>query len=61
MVALTAEERKKFCDREFYQLALVLMSNDSASMTFLKDRTLLRQFDSEFKASHEFMIAEVAK
>ena len=37
MVETNKEERLRFCDTEFLQLALVLMSNDSASYTFLKN------------------------
>ena len=45
MVETSIEERTIFCDKEFLQLALVLMSNDSASYTFLKDVELMRNFD----------------
>lgn len=47
-----------FCDPEFLQLALVIMSNDSASYTFLKDIELLKDFDNQFYLSHCQMMQE---
>ena len=58
MVSTTEEERKSYCDKEFLQLALVLMSNDSASYTFLKDIALMKNFNSQFHSSHLEMMNE---
>lgn len=45
MVSTSTEERLLYCDEEFLSLALVLMSNDSGSYTFLKDVDLMKDFD----------------
>ena len=58
MVETDKEERLRFCDTEFLQLALVLMSNDSASYTFLKTVEVLRDFDGQFHNSHLKMMQE---
>ena len=59
MVETTKDERKLFCDPEFLQLALVLMSNDSASYTFLRDLTVLKNFDEQFAENHRKMVNEL--
>ena len=58
MVITTAEERFKYCDPEFFRLAVVLMSNDSGSYTFLKDRKLKEEADRKFTESSEMMLKE---
>ncbi len=52
MVMTTVEERIKFCDVEFFKLALILMSNDSGSYTFLRDKKLKRKADRLFAESN---------
>jgi hypothetical protein len=58
MVITTAEERFNYCDPEFFSLAVILMSNDSGSYTFLKDRNLKAEADRKFVESSEMMIKE---
>jgi len=58
MVMTSAEERFKYCDPEFFKLAVILMSNDSGSYTFLKDRNLKEYADQKFKESSEMMLKE---
>ena len=58
LVMTTAEERYKFCDPEFFSLAVVLMSNDSGSYTFLKDRALKEEADRAFVENNTKMVKE---
>ena len=58
MVMTSLEERVKFCDIEFFNIAVVLMSNDSASYTFLKDKELKQKADRMFAESSAKMILE---
>ena len=59
MVETSVEERMLYCDEEFLQLALVIMSNDSASYTFILNYEAMRRYDQEFKQSHNKMMAEI--
>ena len=59
MVETSVEERMLYCDEEFLQLALVIMSNDSASYTFILNYEAMRRYDKEFKQSHNKMMAEI--
>ena len=52
MVMTSVEERIKFCDVEFFNLALILMSNDSGSYTFLRDKKMKRKADRLFAESN---------
>ena len=61
MVMTTAEERFKFCDPEFFALAVIIMANDSGSYTFLKDRELKQQADQEFIENNSKMVEEWRK
>ena len=45
LVETNEDERLKFCDSEFLQMAYVIMSNDSASYTFLENLNWLRGAD----------------
>ena len=45
-------------EQEFLQMALVIMSNDSASYTFLQNYKLMNRFDAEFYDSHKQMMKE---
>ena len=58
MVETTSEERTKFCDLDFYNLALVLMRNDSASYTFIVKQKAREAADKEFVSSNQFMMEE---
>jgi hypothetical protein len=58
MVMASVEERLKYCDPEFFSLAVILMSNDSGSYTFLTDRALHAEAAKKFRESSEMMIEE---
>ena len=45
MVSTTKEERLKFCDREFYEVIGVLMSNDSLSYFFIKQQEKAKAYE----------------
>jgi len=58
MVALTWQERLKFCDIHFLELVLILMRNDSAAYTFAKLPEVRRKCTEEFNQSSKLMIYE---
>ena len=59
MVETTKEERLKFCDKKFYELIGILMSNDSISYYFIKQQEVAIENVKEFKANNQEMINEL--
>ena len=59
MVSTTKEERLKFCDKPFYELIGVLMSNDSLSYFFIKQQEKAKVYEEEFIKNNKLMIQEL--
>ena len=55
----STDERRLYCDKDFLELALVLMRNDSASYTFISEKKLRAKLDNEFVANNCQMIEEL--
>ena len=58
IVSSTKEERLQFCDKKFYEIISVLMSNDSISYYFIKEQEVAAENVKEFIENTKEMIDE---